>query len=383
MRGNLGRALVLGACITIFLGKLAAEEPVEAMSHGELAKRICFISGLAESMKPPITHSAAISRLTQQGWTPIHGWRVDAYATREDFYVVMAKYMGLRLEGPPDQAQSYYHALATEGLFVDPGRGVSEVLDPAPPRLGDASVEVSRVALMTKGGVECRRKPNDAWTTLQAYDTLVEGMEIRTGAQGEANLAFGLGCAQQISENSLVRIKKLSTGTGPLAAVVEIDHGKTYTMVKPLPEGSSFVVETQWGNLDVDIREGCEFESVVVKSEPLTLNEQEREIALGWAVLAPIQSSSSRHTGFSGRATGHHRAGREEFLKSGQSLLFLADGLRIGRADSFDFGRIAGLIRRFEKFTHDFLLTESEIRAFLANIASGGTCEIHVTPIGR
>jgi hypothetical protein len=208
-------------------------------------------------------------------------------------------------------------------------------------------------------------------------------MEIRTGEQGEASIAYGAGCAQQIAENSLLHIKKLSTGAGPLSATVKIDHGKAFTMVKPLPEGSSFVIETEWGNLDVDIQQGCEVESIVIAGEPLALNEHERAIALGHAVLAPIQSGSSRHTGFSGRATGHHFAGREEFLKSGECLLFLADGLRIGRAESFDFGRIAGLVRRFERLTHEFLLTESEIRAFLANIASGGTCEIPVTPIGR
>ena len=106
MRGTVFLPLVLWAWCTLFLGELRAETESEAMTQGELAKKVCFISGLAESMKPPITHAEAIMALTRKGWTPLGGWRVDAYATREDFYVIMAKYLGLRLEGPADQPQS-------------------------------------------------------------------------------------------------------------------------------------------------------------------------------------------------------------------------------------------------------------------------------------
>ena len=98
--------LLLGAILTIFSAGLRAESEAEPMTHGELAKKVCFISGLAGSMKPPITHADAIGALSQRGWTPLNGWRMDAYATREDFYVVIAKYMGLRLEGPAEEAQS-------------------------------------------------------------------------------------------------------------------------------------------------------------------------------------------------------------------------------------------------------------------------------------
>jgi len=367
----------------VFAGNLRAENAtVEPMSQGELAKKICFISGLAESMKAPITFASAVSALSERGWTPLNGWRIDSYATREDFYVVMAKYMGLHLEGPADQAQSYYHALATEGLFVDSGQGLADSLNPAPPRLSsDTPVEVSRMVLMSKGTVEFRREEHDQWKPLNAYDPIVEGMEIRTQAQGEASLAYASGCAQQIAENSLVRIKKLSTG--PIAVAIQISYGKVYTLVKPLPAGSSFMVESRWGNLDVDINEGCEIQSVVESDEPIALNDSDRQLALGNSVLAPIQQGRSEHTSFQGRALGRHSGGGQEFLKCGEVLSFLADGLRLGKAESFDFGKVAGLVVRLEKLTHEFLLTEFEVRAFLQNLSSGGTCEIHVTPIGR
>src|SRR5438105_14003432 len=113
MHPSLRSPVFTGVLLMIFAVCLRAENaPAEPMTHGDLARKICFISGLAESMKPPISASSAIAALNERGWAPLSGWRCDAYATREDFYVVMAKYLNLRLEGSPDQAQTYYKALA-------------------------------------------------------------------------------------------------------------------------------------------------------------------------------------------------------------------------------------------------------------------------------
>ncbi len=376
--------LFFGVILTFFSAELRAQGESEPMTHGELAKKVCFISGLAESMSLPITHADAVAALSKRDWTPLGGWRVDAYATREDFYVVIAKYMGLPLEGPPDQARSYYHALATEGLFVDTPGGASDVLDPAPPRLsGETAAHADRLVLMVKGPVEARRGPDGEWKALAACDAIAEGMEIRTGEKGEASLAYSEGCVQQISERTMVRIEKLSVTPAAVDAHVRVIQGRTLTLVRPLPPGSSFKVESIWGILQVDPAEGCDFQTVVEGSEPIALNERETEMAMGIAVLSPIEEGLSRHTGFRGRAFGRHSNGGQEFLKSGQSLVFMMQGLRIGAADSFDFARIAALVRGIERFTHEHLLTESEVRAFLMNLSSGGTCELNVTPIGR
>jgi hypothetical protein len=376
--------LILGVILTIFSGGLRAQSEADPMTHGELAKKICFISGLAESMSPPITEADAVAALSKREWTPLGGWRVDSYATREDFYVVIAKYMGLALEGPPDQAQSYYHALATEGVFVDAAGGAADVLDPAPPRLsGESASRAERMVLMVKGTVEARREPDGEWKPLQAYDPIAEGMEIRTGQKGEASVAYATGCVQQISERTIVRVEKLSVAPTAVNAVIRILQGRTLTLVKPLPAGSSFKIESLWGSLQVDPAEGCEFQSVVEGSEPIALDARDRELAMGIAVLAPIEEGVSRHSGFHGKALGRHSNGGQEFLKSGQSLIFMGRGLQIGPADSFDFARIAALVHGLERFTHEHLLTESEVRAFLMNLSSGGTCELNVTPIGR
>jgi hypothetical protein len=245
--------------------------------------------------------------------------------------------------------------------------------------------EASRIVLEVKGDVTARNGPREEWRPLAAYDPVVEGMEIRTGADGEASVAFLHGCSQKIAPGSKITVRKLRGSGGPdaIEVSVEIDSGTTFTIVPALPDGSKFSVADACGVIEVDPAEGCELRSIVENSEVLELSRAEQGHALGFETIAPIRQGRSQHSNFRGRAIGHHFKGKIQVVRCGESLYFHVAGFRIGPVDDCNFAELKRAVVQLKKLARDHLLTESEIRAFLANLGSGGLCDIHVTPIGR
>jgi hypothetical protein len=390
MRGWERLAPLFWGYLVFFSGEaLALEVPTEPITHGELARQVCLISGLSDAAA--LAPEVAIELADRQGWTPLGGWRHGAYATREDFYVVMCKYLGLPIGGPADRAASYYQALVAEGYLAGavPAEGVST--DPAPPaldgevpRFGTAlTMEAERIVLEVQGDVEVRSGPDGAWRPLASYDPIMEGMEIRTGAGGQAHLAYVGGISQIIQPDSRLQVKTLRSAAHAAEVTVEIENGTVFSVVPPLPEGSKFSVADALGVIEVDPLEGCELRSVVEKSEVFSLKPHERKFALGNAALAPIEPCRSHHSNFRGRAFFKHLKAKVEIVRSGESVYFHVAGWRIGPVDHCNFAELRSALNRLKKLARDHLLTESEIRAFLANLGAGGLCDIHVTPIGR
>jgi hypothetical protein len=372
-------------------GILTAEEAFdglsEPMTHGELARKVCLISGIAPSLAQPVTSEVAILAATQKGWAPLGGWRANSYATRDDFYVVVCKYLNLRVEGPAYRPESYYQALVAEGYLAGAVLSETQSKDPSPPRLGTGLVpEASRIVLQARGDVTVRNGPTQDWRPLASYDPIIEGMELRTGADGELDVAYVHGSTQSISPNSVVRIKRLRGGAiagDAVEVAVEMDSGTAFTIIPVLPDGSKFSIADFGGVIEVDSSEACEVRSVVEKSEVLALTQPEQRLALGFDELAPIRQGRSRHSNFRGRFTGHHFNGKVQIVRTGEGLFFEVAGYRIGPVDNCDCAPLRQAVARLKQLARDHLLTESEIRAFLANLGAGGLCDIHVTPIGR
>ncbi len=257
------------------------------MTQGELAKRVAFISGIADAIPNPVSGEAAAQALSVRGWTPIEGWRVGAVATKEDFYVVMAKYLGLKPKNP-DDPKSYLEALSLAG-FSFGGKAAKS----APKSLEERDPTITRLVIDVKGFAEFREGSGGMWSRLGKLQLVKEGMSFRTGKDGQIDVVYVKGAAQRIFENSELTIEMLRqdlVNNQPVrAVVVYITRGEVVSIVEPMNKASQFVLRDPLGKFEVDRAAGCKFNARVAEEQSITLNRREIRMANGWKLVVEIQ----------------------------------------------------------------------------------------------
>jgi len=364
------------------------------MTQGELAKRVAFISGLADAIPTPVTGEAAATALSVKGWTPIEGWRTGAVATKEDFYVVMAKYLGLKAKNPEDP-KSYLEALTLAGFsFTGPaaGKGVPRALEERDP-------SISRLVIDVRGPAEYREGAGGAWAKLGKLQMVKEGMSFRTGKEGQIDVVYVKGAAQRIFENSEVTVEMLRqdmVNNQPVrAVVVYIAKGEVVSIVDPMNKTSQFVMRDPLGKFEVDRAAGCKFNARVAEEQSITLNRHEIRLAGGWKALVEVQPMSY-YTVLAGLAQYFGSGATPQIINPGQTAMitFQTQGQTVRVTLAATVGtslnqladalqQVASLYNQLPPSTRDSLLTPAELTSLL-NQALGGSSQavnVEVTPI--
>ncbi|MCC7517976.1 MAG: hypothetical protein IT578_02200 [Verrucomicrobiae bacterium] len=363
------------------------------MTQGELAKRVAFISGLADAIPNPVTGDAAARALEVKGWTPIEGWRTTAVATKEDFYVVMAKYLGLKAKNP-DDPKSYLEALTLAGFSFGPsaGKGVPSALEDRDPSL-------SRLVLDVKDPAEYREGPGGAWAKLGKLQLVKEGMSFRTGNGGQIDVVYVKGAAQRIYGNSEVTVEMLRqdmVNNQPVrAVVVYIAKGEAVSIVDPMNKASQFVMRDPLGKFEVDRAAGCKFNARVADDQSITLNRREIRLANGWKVLVQVQPMSY-FTVLAGLAQYFSAGGTPQVISPGQMAIitFQAQGqtvkITLTSTDATSLSNLAQAIQQVATLFNELppsarenLLTPAELTSLLNRAlgSSGQAVNLEVTPV--
>lgn len=366
------------------------------MTQGELAKRVAFISGLADGIPSPVSGEAAAQALSVRGWAPMDGWRVGAVATKEDFFVVMAKYLGLRPKNP-DDPKSYLEALTLAGFSFgeQPGKSVPKSLEGRDP-------SIARLVIDVKGPAEFREGPGGAWNRLGKLQLVKEGMSFRTGKGGQIDVVYVRGAAQRIFENSEVTIEMLRqdiVNNQPVrAVVVYIAKGEVVSIVDPMNKASQFVLRDPLGKFEVDRASGCNFNARVAEEQSITLNRREIRMANGWKMVVEIQPKAW-YTVISGGAQYFSSlGGGVQNLGPGQTAVITLQAIGAGGqvvnvtistgsgtalANIVDaVQQVATLFNVPPPSANESLMTLSELTSLLNNaLGSGQNVNVVVTPI--
>jgi hypothetical protein len=361
------------------------------MTQGELAKRVAFISGIADAIPTPVTGEAAALALAGKGWTPIEGWRTGAIATKEDFFVVMAKYLGLKPKNP-DDPKSYLEALTLAG-FSFAGAAAKSL----PKSLEDRDPALSRLVLEVKGPAEYREGPGGAWTKLGKLQLVKEGMSFRTGKEGQVDVVYVKGAAQRIYENSEVTVEMLRqemVNNQPVrAVVVYIAKGEVASIVDPMNKASQFVMRDPLGKFEVDRAAGCKFNARVAEEQSVTLKGREIRLARGWKILAPVQPVAT-YSVVNGQATYTGPGSPPLMLNPGQQAVIsfqrggqtvqvtvtALTGVSIAQLANA-IQQVATLFEHLPLFAQESLLTGSQLTSYLNNALGSGSQSVVVTPI--
>jgi hypothetical protein len=404
---SLGVAAIFTLSIVLVSGLRAEaganpKNPKSYMTQGELAKKIAYISGIAENLPVPVTGEASANALTLQGWTPLGGWQVGAVATKQDFYVVMAKYLGLRIRDANDP-RSYYEALIRSGYNFSSSATAKAV----PARLEKRNVLIVNSVLGFRGNVEVRDNPGAAWRPLTKNETLHDGMALRTGKNGliensYIDVAYARGAAQRIFENTEVVIEKSENTPVSRQVVVTVLRGETVSLIDPSCE---FVSKDPIGKFEVNRESGCHFNAIVTTSAQgisFNLNEFERKLSHGYAALAEIQAGSvakyvvTQGVGsyfHAGAGIGGPAGGPSRVLGVGQSVSANTSSMDVAAVDpGAAINKIEQVANSVNGQTGSPLsnnslpaqtegLTATDLIGFLNGVGTGGISESAVTPV--
>lgn len=366
------------------------------MTQGELAKRVAFISGLADGIPTPVTGEAAAQALSGRGWVPMDGWRIGAVATKEDFFVVMAKYLGLKPKNP-DDPKSYLEALTLAGFSFGGATGKS-----VPKSLEERDPSITRLVIDVKGPAEFREGAGGTWSRLGKLQLVKEGMSFRTGKDGQIDVVYVKGAAQRIFENSELTIEMLRqdlVNNQPVrAVVVYIVKGEVVSIVDPMNKASQFVLRDPLGKFEVDRAAGCKFSARVAEEQSITLNRREIRMANGWKMVVEVQQKAWYTVIAGGAQYFSSLGGGVQNLGPGQTAVITfqaigAGGQVVNVTLSTSSGsalasivdavqQAATLFNQPPPFANESLMTLSELTSML-NLALGGGQQINieVTPI--
>jgi hypothetical protein len=367
------------------------------MTQGELARRIAFITGLAEGLQSPVTGESAADALTLQGWTPVDGWRVGALATKDDFYVVTAKYLGLKVTDPRD-VKSYYDALARSGYNFAAGGNVR----PVPKSLENRDQALSQVVLNVRGNAEFRMG-NGPWQKLGRLQTISPGMSFRTGsdilpaiAKSYIDVVYARGSAQRIFENSEIKVEELKEDFSSNAVVVSLIKGETLSVVDPMAKDSRFIIRDPTGKFEVIQASGCRFTAKVVDTAAVAaLNEIERKLTGGYSSLGEVQPSCEYVVASGGGSHFHSAHGSApKILNAGQSIssniqnVTLNAGVDAGAAINQIEREINGVSGQAGSplvtgpmASDKAIITTSELVSFLQGVSGPGVSGLLISPI--
>jgi len=360
--------VILGFALRVSAGDLESKP----MTQGELAKRVAFLSGLADGIPAPVTGEAAASALANQGWSPLSGWHVGTLATKEDFYVVMAKYLGLKPKDPTNP-QSYYDALTAAGFTFGGSKD-------SPTGLVSQDRTISRLVLEVNGDAEFRETAEGEWAALSKLQLVKEGMSFRTGATGFIDVVYAKGAAQRIYENSEVVVEKLKDevieGASMHTIVVYISKGSAVSLVDPMNKASQFVMRDPFGTFEVDKAAGCQFTSQVTDDQSVTLNKWDRQWLRGYTELVEVQPRQCVYVVTVGGAT-YTCPGNVRHVGSGESILLSwhpgADRIdaRLGVASTFPSLTKLAQPSVTSVGTGDRFLTSGEVTALVGGLGGG------------
>ncbi len=354
------------------------------MTQGELARRVAFLSGVADGIPAPVTGDNSAAALTTQGWVPIEGWRVSALATKDDFYVVMAKYLGLKVKNP-DDPNSYYEALTAAGFTFGTKDSAVKV---ASGDLAERDRSISKLVIEVKGNAEYCEVSDGTWVKLGKLQVVKEGMSFRTGPDSYIDVVYARGAAQRIYEQSEVKVEMLReeevAGNPVRAVVIYISKGTAVSLVDPMNKASQFVMRDPFGAFEVDKASGCQFTSQVSDDQSLTLNPEERRLAHGYLELLEVQPRECKHVVSSGGGT-YTRGVSLKRVGSGQSLVATLNpgapdgGIQVLIRSAADFRALLSLIREASSlptfpphFADDRFLTMPELVALLEGLGGSG-----------
>lgn len=352
------------------------------MTQGELAKRIAFLSGLADGIPSPVTGESAAEALAIQGWSPIEGWHVGSVATKNDFFVVMAKYLGLKITNPQDP-KSYFEALAKAGYIFGGelnNAGVAEKLE-------DRDRMISKIVLDVNGKAEFKASKDAPWAKLGKFQLIREGMAFRTEKGAYLDVVYAKGAAQRIHENTELVVEKLEDavvdGQPVRSVILNMSRGEAMNIVEPMNKASMFVLRDPFGRFEVNRATGCSFTARVTDEAAISLNARESGWTGGHSMLVEIQprgsvvliaSGSGKYTTIPGLsrnletgqklsmsfATGSMRA--ELHVDSGVDVSSLVQSIQV----------ISTLLVKFPTLASAKLLTVAELVAYLGGIGGPG-----------
>ncbi len=396
---NLRNFIRLGLCLAAVAAVATSpaasadgQSSKQLMTQGELAKRVAFISGVADGIRAPVTGEDAAAALSGKGWTPIEGWRVGAVATKEDFFVVMAKYLGLKVENPNDP-KSYLEALTLAGFAFGDAKTT-------PKSLEDRDKTISKLVLEVKGEAQFRQGAEGAWTKLGKLQVVQEGMSFRTGKDSHVDVVYTKGAAQRIEEDSEVTVEMLrdeTVGGQPVRAVViYIAKGEAESLVEPMNKASQFVMRDSFGKFEVDRAAGCTFTSRVAEDQSITLNRQEIRMARGLRTAVEIRSRST-YTVITGGAQ-YFRSGSStgQVLHHGETATITLQTMGAnGQTVTVDIqattaAGLAALVERLQSVSRVLLnapassdtalMTTAELTSLLGGINGVGVVNKRITP---
>jgi hypothetical protein len=137
--------------------------------------------------------------------------------------------------------------VATEVIAEEAAQPVEQAAAPAT-AVSDSARTAGATVLNVSGTVESRAYPNGEFAPLAAGAALSVGDQVRTGPDGQVILELDDGTHMTLAESSALLVANLGgTKLKPISRFY-LDIGRVYSVTPgPLPEGASFVVETNSG----------------------------------------------------------------------------------------------------------------------------------------
>jgi hypothetical protein len=398
----------LGLFAILIFPSLGAEKKQGLVTQGALAKQIAYLSGVADQTMAPFTEEDAIKALTKRGWIPLGGWRVDAVATKDDFYVLMAQTLGLKVKKPEDPA-SYREALNLAGYSFAGAVGTKE----APKHLSQRNRSIDRVSsrmvLEVQGTAEYREhqnelmeamktfnKKDESWKKLTKRQYLKPGIVIRTGKNSYVDLLYARGVAQRILANSEVILESVDEKTNGLDSsqhvVLFLSKGEAISMVDPMNESSHFLMRDEYGKFEIDRSLGCQFSAKIIDNEELTLTPAEKRL-LKHDRMSEVQPQGCTYVVIYGKGKYVSSGGQSKDVKADESVTMEPDSkggggdvkqmtltLRSGEQIQdlvsmirFVTGIISNrIVQEIPEMTSETLLTTAELSAFLTGFGGSG-----------